>query len=280
MQNKKDKVILVVSFGTTYSETRKLTIESIEKSIENKFKDYDIRRAFTSHMIIKALKTREYLVDTPEQALDKIEREGYREIIVQSLHIIPGVEYDYVSNVVGRYKEKGTFDKIELGRPILYFKGDGDELYDDYSAVVESLKHQLPEEGAAVFMGHGTTHPANSCYACLQMVFRDHHINNVYIGTVEGYPSLYDIINTLKRDGVKKVTLMPLMVVAGDHCNNDMASEEEDSWKSILEKEGFKVNLYMHGLGENSMFREIFINHVEDAINGTYKNIGITKKGK
>lgn len=280
MKSKKDKVILVVSFGTTYEETRKLTIESIEKCIEDKFEDYDIKRAFTSHMIIKSLKDRDgYIVDTPEEALSKIAEEGYKEVIVQSLHIIPGVEYDYVSNVVESYREKGVFDKIELGRPILYFKGDGSELYDDYSVVIEALKCQLPKEGVTVFMGHGTTHPANSCYACLQMVFRDHQINNVYIGTVEGYPSLDNIVNTLKRDGVEEVTLMPLMVVAGDHCNNDMASEEEDSWKRVLEKEGFKVNLYMHGLGENLLFREIFVKHVEDTITDRYKNIGVTKKG-
>lgn len=280
MQKKRDKVILVVSFGTTYEETRKLTIEGIEKCIEDKFKDYDVKRAFTSHMIIKALKDRSgYIVDRPEEALKKIAEEGYKEVIVQSLHIIPGVEYDYVYNVVERYREKDVFNKIELGRPILYFKGDGNELYDDYSVVIEALKPQIPKNSVTVFMGHGTTHPANSCYSCLQMVFRDHQINNVYIGTVEGYPSLDNIVNTLKRDGVKEVTLMPLMVVAGDHCNNDMASEEEDSWKRVLEKEGLKVNLYMHGLGENPLFRNIFINHIEDTITGKYKNIGVTQKG-
>lgn len=280
MQKKKDKVILVVSFGTTYGETRKLTIDSIEQCIQDRFKDYDMKKAFTSHMIIKVLRERDrYIVDTPEEALEKIVEEGYKEVIVQSLHIMPGEEYEYVERVVESYRQKDVFNKIELGRPILYFKGDGEQLQDDYLMAMEAIKLQMPENGSVVFMGHGTTHPANACYSCLQMVLRDHQINNVYIGTVEGYPSLDNIINTLKRDKVEEVTLMPLMVVAGDHCNNDMASDEEDSWKKILEKEGFKVNLYMHGMGENPLFREIFVNHVEDTITGKYKNMGRTKKG-
>ena len=280
MQKKKDKVILVVSFGTTYEETRKLTIDNIEQCIQDRFKDYDMKRAFTSHMIIKVLRERDrYIVDTPEEALEKIVEEGYKEVIVQSLHIMPGEEYEYVERVVESYRQKDVFNKIELGRPILYFKGDGEQLQDDYLMAMEAIKLQMPETGSVVFMGHGTTHPANACYSCLQMVLRDHQINNVYIGTVEGYPSLDNIINTLKRDKVEEVTLMPLMVVAGDHCNNDMASDEEDSWKRVLEKEDFKVNLYMHGMGENPLFREIFVNHVEDTITGKYKNIGRTKKG-
>lgn len=278
MSNIKDKVILVVSFGTTYEETRELTIESIEKNIEKNFPDYEIRRAFTSHIIIKVLRNRDKLiVDTPEQALEKIKNEGYREVVVQSLHIMPGEEYEYVSKVVENYKN--NFEKIVIGRPILYFKGDGEELVDDYSIAAEALEAQISKKHAAVFMGHGTTHPANACYSCLQLVFRDKGINNVYIGTVEGYPSIKNVINTLKREKVREVTLMPFMIVAGNHSNIDMASDEENSWKQILLKEGFKVHIYMHGIGENTMIQDIFVKHVKDAIVGNYKNIGKTKKG-
>jgi sirohydrochlorin cobaltochelatase len=276
---KKDKVILVVSFGTTYEETRKLTIESIEKKIAERFPDYEVRRAFTSHMIIKKLRERyNYIVNTPEEALERIREEGYQEVIVQSLHIMPGEEYDYVSKVVENYKN--VFQKISLGRPILYFKGDGEELVDDYSIAVEALKSQMPKNEAVVFMGHGTPHPSNASYACLQMVFRDYGINNVYIGTVEGYPTINNIIKTLKREEVREVTLMPLMIVAGDHCNHDMASEEEDSWKSLLVDEGIKVNLYMHGIGENEKIKNIFVKHIEDAMIGSFENVGKTKKGR
>lgn len=280
MGDHKNKAILVVSFGTTYEETRRLTIESIENFIGKKFKEYEIRRAFTSHMIIGVLKERDSIyIDTPEEALEKLAEEGYKEVIVQSLHIMPGEEYDYVASVVNNFSNRKVFGRIVLGRPILHFKGNGNEIPDDYSQIVEALKLQLPEKGAVVFMGHGTPHPSNASYACLQVVFRDNGMDNVYIGTVEGYPTLRNVINNLRRDAVKEVMLMPLMIVAGDHCMNDMASEEEDSWRSILEREGFKVNLYLHGLGENPKVKEIFASHVEDAILDRYKNIGKTKKG-
>lgn len=274
-----NKVILVVSFGTTYEETRKLTIDSIEKKISEEFPNYEVRRAFTSHMIIKKLKERDnYIVDTPEKALEKIREEGYQEVIVQSLHIMPGEEYDYMSKIAESYRN--AFKKICLGRPILNFKGDGKEVVDDYSIAVDALKNQLPQNESVVFMGHGTTHPANASYSCLQMVFRDHGINNVYIGTVEGYPTINNIIKILKIEGVKEVTLMPLMIVAGDHCNHDMASDEEGSWKNLLMDEGIKVNLYMHGIGENEKIKDIFVNHIEDAISGRFENVGKTKKGR
>lgn len=275
------KAILVVSFGTTYGETRKNTIEAIENEIKAEFRDYEIRRAFTSHKIIKILRERDgILVDTPEEALEKLVSEGFDEVIVQSLHIMAGEEYDYVAKVVESFKTRLAFSKIVLGRPVLYYKGDGKEIPDDYSETVEAIRLQLPSKGAAVLMGHGTPHPANSSYTCLQWALRDHDINNVYIGTVEGYPTLEHIIKYLKKDNVKEVTLMPFMVVAGDHCMNDMASDEEDSWKSILEREGFKVNLFLKGMGENPKFRKIFVKHVEDVINDKYKDLGKTKKGK
>lgn len=281
LSSEKYKAILVVSFGTTYKETRELTIESIEEHIADRFGDYEIRRAFTSHMIINVLKKRDGIyINTPEEALEKLCEEGYKEVIVQSLHIMPGEEYDYVNKVVKAFNKRKAFERLVLGRPILYFKGDAEAIPDDYSKAVEAIKLQLPENSATVLMGHGTPHPANACYACLQQVLRDKDLNNVYIGTVEGYPTLRNIIDNLKKDSVKEVTLMPFMIVAGDHCMNDMASEEEDSWKSTLEREGFKVNLYLHGLGENPIIKDIFAQHVEDTALDRYKNIGKTKKGK
>lgn len=278
MSDIKCKVILVVSFGTTYEETRKLTIESIENCICRSFPDYEIRRAFTSHIIINVLGTRDkIIVDTPEEALERIKEEGYREVVVQSLHIMPGEEYEYVSKVVESYKD--SFEKITLGRPILYFKGDGQKLADDYSIAAEALMSQIPKTSAAVFMGHGTTHPANACYSCLQLVFRDKKIDNVYIGTVEGYPTAQNVINTLKREKVKQVTLMPFMIVAGNHCNIDMASDDEGSWKQMFLKAGFEVHIFMHGIGENTSIQDIFVQHVRDAISGKFKKFGKTKKG-
>ena len=274
------KAILVVSFGTTYEDTRKLTIEKIEEGVMETFKDYDVRRAFTAHKIIKILKERDGInEDTPEEALDKLMKEGYSDVIVQPLHLIPGEEYDYVKAVVHSYKNKNAFQKLRLGRPVLYYKGEEDGIPDDYGVLVGAVKETIPKNKVVVYMGHGTIHYANACYSCLQSVLSDHGFENVYIGTVEGYPTLMDVIRWLKKDEIKEVTLMPLMIVAGDHAKNDMASDDEDSWKTLLQHQGIKVNIYLHGLGEIPKFQEIYIEHIRDVIEDRYKGLGKTKKG-
>jgi len=257
------KGMLVVSFGTSYADTRKVTIEAVEKKMAEEFTDYEVRRAFTSNIIIKKLKERDnILVDTPEEALMKMKEEGFEEVIIQPLHVIAGAEYTDLLDVVKKY-EKDTFKKISVGKPIL----NGPH---DYKTAVEAFKVQLPElkdDQAVVVMGHGTHHPANSSYACLQSALNDEGLK-VYVGTVEGYPELEDVIARLKADNIKEVTLMPYMVVSGDHAQNDMAGDEEDSWKTILKKEGFTVNTYLHGLGENTEYQNIYIQHAKDAIKG------------
>lgn len=260
------RAILVVSFGTSYADTRKACIESVENKIKDTFKDYEVRMAFTSNIIIKKLKERDNLIiDNPEQALQKLKDEGFTHVVVQPLHIIPGAEYDEVREVVAKYKE--DFDKIVLGRPVLYSKG-GEDMPDDYAIAVEALKKQLPEltqDKAVVLMGHGTWHPANASYACLQSVLDDMGLN-VFIGTVEGYPSLDDVKKRLEARQIKNVVLMPYMLVAGDHAQNDMAGDEEDSWKTQLKKDGYVVETYLHGLGENPAYQDIYVQHVKDAI--------------
>ncbi|QEK13657.1 sirohydrochlorin cobaltochelatase [Crassaminicella thermophila] len=257
------KGMLVVSFGTSYADTRKVTIDAVEEKIAKAFPDYEVRRAFTSKIIIKKLKERDNIfVDTPEEALSKMKEEGFEEVIVQPLHVIAGAEYDEVLNVVEKYKEK-AFKKIVVGKPILYSPHD-------YKMAVEALKEQLPKLGkdqAVVLMGHGTHHPANASYPCLQSAIDDEGLN-VFVGTVEGYPEINDVIKKLKAKNIKEVTLMPYMVVAGDHAQNDMAGDEDDSWKSILKKEGFTVNTYLHGLGENTKYQEIYLAHAKAAIEG------------
>ncbi|QXM07357.1 sirohydrochlorin cobaltochelatase [Crassaminicella indica] len=257
--------MLVVSFGTSYADTRKVTIDAVEEKIQKAFPEYEVRRAFTSDIIIKKLKDRDnILVDTPEKALNKMKEEGFEEVIVQPLHVIAGAEYNDLLEVVKKYEN--TFKKIAVGTPIL-------NTPDDYKVAVEALKSQLPElkEGqAVVVMGHGTHHPANASYACLQSVLDDEGLN-VFVGTVEGYPALEDVIEKLKAKNIKEVTLMPYMLVAGDHANNDMAGDEEDSWKTILKSKGFTVNTYLHGLGENEKYQDIYIEHARKAIEGEEK---------
>lgn len=271
------KAILVISFGTSYLDTLNKSIEKAENQIRNHFDEYDIYRAFTSHKIIKKLKEKyEIFVDTPEEILEKLYDNGYEEIIMQPLHIIPGEEYIYINKIGEAFKDK--FKILKIGRPIFYYQGI-DELPQDYSLFIDATKDLYENNDAVVLMGHGTSHPANSVYGCLQSVFEDEGYENVFIGTVEGYPNFDTVIKRLKRKNITEVTVAPLMVVAGDHARNDMASDEEESWKSMLEAEGIKVNVHMKGLGENEKFNELYINRIEDLINDRYIGVGQTKKG-
>ncbi|MEW8955068.1 sirohydrochlorin cobaltochelatase [Clostridium sp.] len=271
------KGILVVSFGTSYMDALKNSIENIENKIKESFKDYEIKRAFTSHKIIKKIKNRDNIhINTPEEALEEMKKEGYEEIIVQPLHIIPGEEYDYVLKVVNSFKE--DFKYIEVGRPVFFYEGI-EELPKDYHIFIDSIESILPKEGGTVLFGHGTAHSANAVYGCIQCVLQDRDYDNVFVGTVEGYPGFNEVLKRIKKQNLKEVTLIPLMVVCGDHAINDMASDEEDSWKSMLEAEGIKVKTYLHGLGEISAFGDIYVNHIKDVMDGTIMSYGKTKKG-
>lgn len=260
------KAILVVSFGTSYADTRKVTIEACENVIKDAFPDYETRRAFTSNMIIKIMKERDNIqVDTPEEALQKLQAEGFTEVIVQPLHVIPGAEFHDVVNTVNQYKS--AFETIRLGMPLL-------AATHDYMVVADAITMQLPkmeENEAVVFMGHGTHHPANAAYAALERVFEDKGMDNLFMGTVEGYPALEHVIKRLRTHKIEKVTLMPFMLVAGDHAQNDMAGDEEDSWKMQLKQEGFVVETYLHGLGENAEMQKIYVQHIHDAISGEHE---------
>ncbi|MCT4663551.1 MAG: sirohydrochlorin cobaltochelatase [Tissierellales bacterium] len=260
-QKEVKKGILVVSFGTSHADTRALTIEAAEKQIQKTFPEYDVKRAFTSKMIIKIIDKRDGVkVNTVEEAMEEFKKEGYTDIIVQPLHIMNGAEYDELVEESTPYAE--SFNTFEVASPLL-------TSVEDYKNVAKALESQLPErkEGeAVVFMGHGTHHFANSTYPAMDYVFHDLGYENVFVGTVEGYPSIEEVKKRLEENKVKKVTLMPFMLVAGDHAKNDMAGEEEDSWKSILEKAGYEVEIYLHGLGENEGIRNIYASHTQNEI--------------
>jgi sirohydrochlorin cobaltochelatase len=275
------KAILVVSFGTTYEDTRKATIDKIEERVRERFTDFEVRRAFTAHIVIKVLKNRDgIIVDTPEEAMEKLIREGYEEIIVQPLHMIPGLEYDYISEIVKHYESENPNINISLGRPVLYYKGFEEDHPDDYTIMIEAIKHIITDEKTVLLMGHGTMHPSNACYLCLRDVLKSHNFDNTYIACVEGYPTIEEIIKVLKKENRHSLKLVPLMLVAGDHAKNDMAGDEEDSWKNILLKEGFEVETYLKGLGEIKEFQDIYIQHIEDIIENRYENLGKNMKGK
>jgi Cobalamin biosynthesis protein CbiK, Co2+ chelatase len=273
------KAILVVSFGTTYADTRKLTTEAVEDKIRAAFPDYEVRHAFTSRIIIKRLADRDGLkFDTEKQALDKLKAEGYREVIIQPLHIEAGDEYEKLMHVVANYEK--SFDKLTVGRPLLYYTGQEGEKPDDYLLAINALQAQLPKLGkneAVALMGHGGVNPANTAYAALQMKLQDAGLNNVFVFTVEGYPTVENLVKELKTNKIKKVTLMPMMLVAGDHANNDMAGDDKESFKSQLIAAGFKVETYIHGLGENQGIQDIYVQHTKDAIDNKYKERGKDK---
>ena len=271
------KAILVVSFGTSYLDTLEKTIERAEKQIRDNFSEYDIYRAFTSHMIIRKLKEKyEIFVDKPEEMLEKLYEDGYEEVIMQPLHMIPGEEFIYINKIADTFKEK--FEVLKVGRPIFYYQGI-EELPQDYSLFIEATKELYEENNAVILMGHGTAHPANSVYGCLQAVFEDEGYDNVFVTTVEGYPNFENVISRVKRKNISEVTVAPLMVVAGDHARNDMASDDDESLKSMLEAEGIKVNVHLKGLGENERFNALYINRIDDLINNRYVGAGQTKKG-
>jgi sirohydrochlorin cobaltochelatase len=266
------KAILVVSFGTTYQDGLRLNIESVENKIKANFPEYEVRRAFTSRIVIKRLAARDGIqIDTEIEALQRLENEGYKEVYVQPLHVVGGEEYDKIKRIVVQYDHapEKTFDKIVIGRPLLYYTGQEDKT-DDYLQVIQALAAQLPQVGsqeAIVFMGHGGVHPANTAYAALQMKMEQAGLDHVFVYTVEGFPPLESVIAKLKKQGIKKVILMPFMLVAGDHVINDMAGDEEDSAKSQLLKTGFEVDVYLHGLGENPGVQDIYVQHLKDAMN-------------
>lgn len=260
--------IVVMSFGTTYKDTRAKTIEATVNEIQKAHPNTKVVLAFTSHIIIDRVKAKEGItIPTPEEALAQLKAEGYNRIALTSLDIIPGMEYSYKTAVYDIYKTQ--FKKMTIGTPLMYWMGQEGQR-DDVEATMKAIGSQMPKLGkndAVLIMAHGTPDPSNAYYAVMQDRLDALYDGKVMIYTVEGWPSLEDIIPKLKAKGIKNITMMPLMMVAGDHANNDMAGDEEDSHKSILIKEGFKVNTYIHGLGENQQVRQLFVDRANEAWN-------------
>ena len=263
MDKERKKGILAVSFGTSINETREKTIDVIEEDIRRAFPDYRLYRAWTSGMIIRKLQKRDGVhIDTVTEAVQRMLDDGITEILVQPTHVINGVENDRMIKDVLAFQ--GRFDRIAFGNPLLTSEEDSEE-------VVRALMEEycdLPKEEALIFMGHGTTHFANSIYAALDYRFKDMGYPNVFLGTVEAYPSLETLMKLVHVYGAKKVTLAPFMVVAGDHAINDMSSEDEDSWRSRFEAEGFQVSCVLKGLGEYEGIRRLYVKHLKEADTG------------
>ena len=253
------KAILAVSFGTSYPDTLRKTIAATEQALAEAFPDWEVRRAFTSGMIIRKLKERDGVeIENVNQAMHRLEGEGYTHVAVQSTHVMHGEEYEKMLSQLEPYRMRM---KISVGMPLLHSE-------EDYLSVAKALLNWLPTldaDEALVLMGHGTTHFANSAYAQMEHMLQA-HCDRVYLATVEGYPTLDSVERQLaKRPEIRRLMLAPFMLVAGDHARNDM-SGDEDSWAEQLKQAGYTVRCILQGLGECSAIRELFVEHCRQAM--------------
>ena len=267
LQNLPNKdAMVVMSFGTTYKDTRVKTIDATVDAIKAAHPNTKVITAFTSHIIRDRIQQKEGITyPTPEEALAELKKDGYTRVALASLDVIPGMEYNYDAAVYNLYKN--DFKKMTLGTSLMYWMGQENQT-DQVIETLKAVQSQFPKlgkEDALLIMAHGTPDPSNAYYSVIQDRIHTLGMKNVFVYTVEGTPNLEQVIPQLKLHGIKHVTLMPFMMVAGDHANNDMAGNEPDSHKSILEKEGFKVDTYIHGLGENPNIRNLFVERANEA---------------
>ncbi len=255
-------VLLVVSFGTSYNDSRDITIGAIENALQDTYPEYEVRRAFTSQIIIDKLKERDGLeIDNVTEAMDRLVADGVKEVVIQPTHVMSGYEYDDVIAEVTPYQDK--FDSFKTGEPLLITDADYDKVV---SAITTQTAAYDVDGTAIVFMGHGTEHDANATYAKLQQKLTDAGQDNYFIGTVESTPSVDDVLALVQASNAKKVVLLPLMIVAGDHANNDMAGDEPDSWKSVFTAAGFEVECLIQGLGQNTAIQQLIAEHAGAAM--------------
>ena len=276
--------ILVVSFCTSFNDSRAEDIGGVEKALQAAYPDWSVRRAFTAQIIINHVQARDdEKIDNMDQALERAVDNGVKNLVVQPTHLMHGAEYDELTEAVENYKDK--FESVKIAEPLLGEVGaDETAINEDKAAVAEAITAEAvktagfdsldaaKEEGTAfVFMGHGTSHTAKISYSQMQTQMEQLGYENVFIGTVEGEPedtACEAVIEKLKNAGYKKVILRPLMVVAGDHANNDMAGDDDDSWKSQFEASGVfdSIDTQIAGLGEIDAIQQLYVAHTQAAI--------------
>ena len=278
--------LLVVSFGTSFNDSRAEDIGGIEKALQTAYPDWSVRRAFTAQIIINHVQARDdEKIDNMDQALERAVNNGVKNLIIQPTHLMHGAEYDELKEAVDNYKDK--FESVTIAEPLLGEVGaDATVINDDKKAVAEAITAQAVESSsydsldaaeadgtACVFMGHGTSHTAKVTYSQMQTQMNELGYKNVFIGTVEGEPeetSCENVIEAVKAAGYKKVVLRPLMVVAGDHANNDMAGDDDDSWKSQFEASGAfdEIDTQIEGLGRIDAIEQLYVQHTQAAMDG------------
>ena len=276
--------ILVVSFGTSFNDSRTNDIGGIEKAIQKAFPTLSVRRAFTSQIIINHVQARDGIkIDNVNQALERAVNNKVKTLIVQPTHLMHGAEYDELTETLGKYADK--FEQVIVSEPLLGEHADDEKVVNKDKEIVaksvldaaiedagfESIDKSIEESTAFVFLGHGTSHKAKVTYSQMVNTFKDLGYPNAFVGTVEGEPeetSIDEVISAVADAGFKNVILRPLMVVAGDHANNDMAGDDEDSWKSIFESKGVfnSVECQIEGLGSIEELQNLYVSHINDAL--------------
>ena len=276
--------LLVVSFGTSFNDSRAEDVKGIEDALAEAYPDWSVRRAFTAQIIINHVEARDdEVIDNMQQALDRAVENGVKNLVVQPTHLMHGAEYDEMTEAINEYKDK--FESVAIAEPMLGEVGDdATVINDDKKAVAQAITDEACKEAgfdsmdaaaeagtAFVFMGHGTSHTANITYDQMQTQMENRGLKNAFIGTVEGKPedtACDKVIEKVKEAGYKNVVLRPLMVVAGDHANNDMAGDDEDSWKSQFVASGNfdKVDCQIEGLGRIEAVEKLYVEHTKAAI--------------
>ena len=257
-----EKELLVVSFRTSFNDSRRLTIGGIERALQKAFPDWSVRRAFTSQIIIDHVKSRDgEVIDNVSEALDRAVENGVKTLVVQPTHLMHGYEYTDLVNELAEYAD--AFESITVGEPLVNSAED----FSMTAAVLADVTASYNDgKTAIVYMGHGTEAESNEIYAKMQQLMKDAGYENYFIGTVEAEPSLEDVLALVQAGSYERVVLRPMMIVAGDHANNDMAGEEEDSWKSVFEAAGYEVECVLQGLGQSSVVQQMFVQHCAEAM--------------
>lgn len=261
MDPKSTKAILVVSFGTSHNDTRKVTIDAIEHDIAQAYPDFTLYRAWTSKMIIKKIRERDGIrIPTVREAMEQMIQDGISELIVQPTHVINGIENDLMKEDVLSYSDH--FSSVRFGTPLLTSTLDNELVVE---AIAQDLGASLADDEVLVLMGHGTTHYANSIYAALDYTFKDRGYSRIFLGTVEAYPSMESLLRQVKALQPRRAVLAPFMIVAGDHAKNDMAGDDPDSWRCQFEQSGIEVTCILKGLGEYPKIRQLFLDHIKES---------------
>ena len=253
--------LLVVSFGTSYNDNRAATIGAVESAMETAFPDYAVRRGFTANIIIEHVQRRDgVVIDDVTEALARAKANGVKNLLVQPTHLMNGYEYgDLVKELEAC---AGDFESVKIGAPLLTTEEDFAVVA---QAMVDAAAGHDDGKTAVCYMGHGTEAASNGIYARMQKHLSDSGHDNFFVGTVEAEPTAEDLVKLVKAGGYEKVVLRPMMIVAGDHANNDMAGDDEDSWKSVFTAAGFQVECEINGLGELEAIQQLLAAHAGEA---------------